>query len=219
MHCAESVAERAHPGPAVIEMRPRFHRKAIDPDADLVEQLRREDAPAAEALVRAYGDRAYRLAVRIVGNASDAEEVVQDALWTVVRKIDTFRGDSAFGSWLYRIVANAACQKTRGQRRHTELSLDDVLPTFHEDGKHASSISDWSPRVNDPAHHTEMRRALSAALDELPEDYRAVVILRDVEGFSTAEVAATLGLSVANAKTRVHRARLFLRDRLTESLR
>jgi len=73
--------------------------------------------------------------------------------------------------------------------------------------------------VNDPGHHTEIRRALSAALDELPEDYRAVVLLRDVEGFSTAEVAETLGLSVANAKTRVHRARLFLRDRLTESLR
>jgi RNA polymerase sigma-70 factor (ECF subfamily) len=73
--------------------------------------------------------------------------------------------------------------------------------------------------VNDPAHHTEMRRALSTALAELPEDYRAVVILRDVEGFSTAEVAETLGLSVANAKTRAHRARLFLRHRLTESLR
>jgi len=117
MHCAESVAERTYPAPAVSEMRPRFHRKAVDPDAGLVEQLRREDAAAAEGLVRAYGDRAYRLAVRIVGNASDAEEVVQDALWTVVRKIGTFRGDSAFGSWLYRIVANAACQKTRGQRR------------------------------------------------------------------------------------------------------
>ncbi len=219
MDCTEIVAERTYQEPGVVAMRPHFHRKAIDPDAALVEQLRREDAGAAEALVGAYGARVYRLAIRITGNASDAEEVVQDALWTVVRKIDTFRGDSAFGSWLYRIVANAGYQKARGQRRRTEISLDDVLPAFHEDGKHAASITDWSPRVNDPSHQTELRGVLSAALDALPEDYRTAVILRDIEGFSTAEVAETLGLSVANAKTRVHRARLFLRHRLAASLR
>jgi RNA polymerase sigma-70 factor (ECF subfamily) len=184
-----------------------------------VAQLRREDAGAAEALVSTYGDRAYRLAIRITGNASDAEEVVQDALWTVVRKIDTFRGESAFGSWLYRIVANAAYQKSRGQRRRRpEISLDDVLPVFHEDGQHAASITDWSPRVNDPAHQVEIRRVLSEALDGLSEDDRTAVILRDIEGCSTAEVAETLGLSVANAKSRVHRARLFLRHRLAAAM-
>jgi len=218
MSCAEIVAERTVREPGMVNIRPLFARKAIDRDAALVEQLRREDAGAAEALVGAYGSRVYRLAVRVTGNASDAEEVVQDALWTVVRKIDTFRGDSAFGSWLYRIVANAAFQKVRARRRHPEVSLDDVLPVFHDDGAHAQPIDDWSPTVNDPCRQTEVRRALSAALDDLPADARTAVILRDVEGLSMAEMAATLGLTVASAKTRVHRARLFLRKRLALSL-
>ena len=216
---AEMVAEHTVRRPGMVEMPPSFARKAIDPDTSLVERLRREDAGAAEALVDAYGSRVYRLAVRVTGNASDAEEVVQDALWTVVRKIDTFRGDSAFGSWLYRIVANAAYQKVRGRRRHPEVSLDDVLPAFHEDGDHTAPIEDWSPRVNDPCRQTEVRRALTDALDALPPDARAAAILRDVEGLSMAELAAALGLTVTNAKTRVHRARLFLRQHLAVSLR
>jgi RNA polymerase sigma-70 factor (ECF subfamily) len=211
MNCAEIVAERT-------SHEPRSLRWAIDPDAALVEQLRRGDAGAAEALVGAYGGRVYRLAVRITGNASDAEEVVQDALWAVVRKIETFRAESAFGSWLFRIVANAAYQKVRGQRRRPEVSLDDVLPTFNQDGEHVAPIEDWSPRIDDPCHQTEVRGALSDALDALPPAYRTAVILRDAEGFSTAEVAATLGLSITNAKCRVHRARLFLRKRLAASL-
>jgi RNA polymerase sigma factor (sigma-70 family) len=90
--------------------------RAVDPDALLVERLRRQEAGAAEALVAAYGKRVYRLAIRITGDSSDAEEVVQDALWAVMRKIDTFRGAAAFSSWLYRITANAAYQKLRGRR-------------------------------------------------------------------------------------------------------
>jgi RNA polymerase sigma-70 factor (ECF subfamily) len=218
MNCTAIVAERTCQRPGAVPRHPLFHRKATDPDAALVERLRREDAGAAEALVGAYGSRVYRLAIRITGSASDAEEVVQDALWTVVRKIDTFRGESAFGSWLYRIVANAAYQKVRGQRRRPEVSLDDVLPAFHEDGTHEASIDDWSPQVNDPSRQIELRRALTAALDGLSADDRTALILRDVEGFSVAEVAATLGLTVANAKTRVHRARLFLRRRLSVAL-
>jgi RNA polymerase sigma-70 factor (ECF subfamily) len=219
MGCAEMVAEHTFRTPGMVEMPPLFVRKAIDPDTALVEQLRRDDGGAAEALVDTYGSRVYRLAVRVTGNASDAQEVVQDALWTVVRKIDTFRGDSAFGSWLYRIVANAAYQKVRSRRRHPEVSLDDVPPAFHEDGEHVAPIDDWSPKVNDPCHQTEVRRALTAALDALPADARTAVVLRDVEGLSMAEVAAALGLTISNAKTRVHRARLFLRQHLAVSLR
>src|SRR5438477_11228775 len=139
----------------------------IDRDGSLVAALRRGDPTAAEDLVAAYGDRACRLATRITGNPQDAEEAVQDAFLSLIRKIDTFRGDSAFGSWLYRIVANAAYQKLRGQRRRSEISLDDVLPAFHEDGAHAAPIEDWSPKVNDPARRIEIRQALSAALDGL----------------------------------------------------
>src|SRR5262249_31353378 len=88
----------------------------VDRDAGLVERLRRQEPGAAEALVAAYGDRVYRLAIRITGNEQDAEEVMQDALWTAARKIDTFKGESAFGSWLYRITANAAYQKLRSRQ-------------------------------------------------------------------------------------------------------
>jgi len=191
----------------------------LDADAPLLEALRRRDPSAAERLVARFGDRAYRLASGITGNAADAEEVVQDAFWNVIRKIDTFRGDSAFRSWIYRIVSNAAYQKRRGPaNRRAELSLDAVLPLFHEDGRHGEPIADWSPAVDDPSRRIELRLALTAAMADLPADYQAVVLLHDVEGLSNGEVAETLGISVGNAKTRVHRARLFLRKRLAEAI-
>src|SRR2546427_9232820 len=129
--------------------------RRVDRDRDLVEGLRRHEATAAERLVTTYGDRAYRLARGITGNGEDAEEVVQDVLWTVVRKIDTFRGESAFGSWLYRIVANAAYQKLRGrQGQRRDVSLDEVLPLFDERGRHVGPTADWSARVDDPSIQT-----------------------------------------------------------------
>src|SRR5262245_36184032 len=144
-----------------------------DRDAALVESLRRGDSGSAEALVAAYGDRVYRLAIRITGNEQDAEEVVQDALWTVARKIDMFKGESAFGSWLYRIAANAAYQKLRGRQgqRH-EVSLEDVQPSFDERGHLADSVGDWSGKIEEPALQTELREVLTAAIDDLPGDYR-----------------------------------------------
>jgi len=189
----------------------------VDRDRQLVEALRRREPAAAECLVAKYGDRAYRLATGIAGNSQDAEEVVQDAFWTVVRKIDTFRGESAFGSWFYRIVANAAYQRLRRwPGRRSEIPLDEVLPLFHENGQHAAPIADWSPSVDDPSRQTELRMALAAALAELPLHYRAALILHDVEGLSNVAVAETLGLGVPNVKSRVHRARLFLRKRLAD---
>jgi len=187
----------------------------VDPDRHLLTALRRGDHTAAESLVARYGSRAYRLAMGITRNAQDAEEAVQDAFWSVVRKIDTFRGDSALGSWVYRIVANAAHQRLRARaHRSGEISLEDVLPSFHEEGRHAEPIADWSSQVDDPALQAELRGALDAAIDALPASYRALVVLRDVEGLSMAEVAEALGITVANAKSRTHRARLFLRQRL-----
>src|SRR6266702_279999 len=129
----------------------------VDRDQQLVEALRLREPTAAERLVATYGDRAYRLAVGITGSRQDAEEVVQDACWVVIRKIDSFRGESAFGSWFYRIVANGACAKTRSRhnRRH-DLSWDEVLPFFDERG-HAVPMADWSARVDDPAIQSELR--------------------------------------------------------------
>ena len=186
-----------------------------DRDHDLLEALRCNEPMAAERLATRYGERAYRLARRITGNGQDAEEVVQDAFWTVVRKIDTFRGESAFGSWLYRIVTNASYQKLRRrQSRRDELSLGDVLPLFDERGCHTAPVADWSPRADDPTIQVELRTALTAAIEELPAAYRTVLVLRDIEGRSHAEIAETLGLSVCVVKTRAHRARLFLRKQL-----
>jgi RNA polymerase sigma-70 factor, ECF subfamily len=187
----------------------------VDRDHDLLEALRCHEPMGAERLATRYGERAYRLARRITGNEQDAEEVVQDAFWTVVRKIDTFRRESAFGSWLYRIVTNASYQKLRSkQNRRDELSLGDVLPLFDERGCHTAPVADWSPRAADPSLQVELRTALTAAIDELPAASRTVLVLRDIEGRSHAEIAETLGLSVCVVKTRVHRARLFLRKRL-----
>jgi len=149
--------------------------RCADRDADLLDALRRGDATAADLLVARYGERAYRLASRITGNGHDAEEVVQDAFWSVVRKIETFRGESAFGSWLYRIVANAAYQRLRaGQSGRQELPFD-------EGGRRGDAAVDWTPRAADPAVQAELRTELGAAIDALPAAYRAPLVLRDVE--------------------------------------
>jgi RNA polymerase sigma-70 factor (ECF subfamily) len=190
-----------------------------DRDAGLVESLRRRDEGAAEALVAAYGDRVYRLAIRITGNQQDAEEVVQDALWTASRKIETFKGESAFGSWLYRIAANAGYQKLRGrQSKRHEVSWEDLGPSFDDHGQHIEPVGDWSTKVDEPALQTELRAVLATAVDDLPDDYRTAFVLHDVEGLSNPEIAEALHISLPAVKSRVHRSRLFLRQRLSEYL-
>ena len=175
---------------------------SIDRDSRLLDALRQREPTAAEELVATYGNRAYRLTIGITGNKQDAEEAVQDAFWSVIRKIDTFRGNSAFGSWIYRIVSNAAYAKVRrGQQTIGEIAADEV-------------VMDWSSTIDDPAVQSELRTVLSSAISELPVHYRAVIVMRDIEGLSMAEIADGLGLTVATAKTRVHRARLLLRSRL-----
>ena len=209
------VMKRCRPEPAVDEVSLLGRRPTVDRDADLVEGLRRQEAGAAEALVAAYGDRVYRLAIRITGNSSDAEEVVQDALWAATRKIETFRGAAAFGSWVYRITANAAYQKRRGRRvERNGVSWDELGPSFDELGQHVQPGIDWSPRLHDPVLQAELHSVLRAAIDELPEEHRATFLLHDVEGLSNSEIAETLQIKPATVKSRVHRARLFLRSRL-----
>jgi RNA polymerase sigma-70 factor, ECF subfamily len=209
------IATEATYQPNMIEQRPRFSRKAIDPDAVLVEQLRRGTAGAIGVLEGVYRNRVYRLAIRITGNAADAEEVVQDALWAVSRKIDTFRGAAAFGSWIYRITANAAYQKLRkGRSQRNEVSWDELAPAFDEKGQHVEAAVDWSARLEDPAIADELKSVLWGAIDELPDHFRRVFLLHDVEGLSNPEIAETLHVDLGTVKSRVHRARLFLRKRL-----
>jgi RNA polymerase sigma-70 factor (ECF subfamily) len=191
----------------------------VDPDAALVERLRRGDEGAPDDLVATYGDRVYRLAVRITGSEEDAEEVVQDALWTAARKIDTFKGESAFGSWLYRITANAAYQKLRSRHgKRKEISWEDLLPAFDESGKRGDVERDWSAQTDEPAIQAELRTMLDQAVNELPPDYRTAFILHDMEGMSNPEIAEALGITLPAVKSRVHRSRLFLRQRLSQHM-
>ena len=215
MNATSRVMERPlHEGTMDALPLPVRRGPAADRDAALVERLRRHEEGAAEALVAEYGNRAYRLAMRITNNSSDAEEVVQDALWAASRKIETFRGTAAFGSWVYRITANAAYQKRRARRHdRNETSWEDLAPTF-ETGRPVQGGSDWSPRLQDPALQSELHAVLRSAIDELPGEHRATFLLHDVEGLSNPEIAETLQIKTATVKSRVHRARLFLRGRL-----
>ena len=195
-------------------------RTKTDADAALVEALRREDPEAAELLVETYGDRVYRLALRITGSNEDAEEAAQDALWTAARKISTFKGESAFGSWLYRIAANAAYQKLRARKgRQHELPWEQLLPALDEEGRHFEPMADWSDRVDEQALQGELRRVLGDAIDGLPPDYRTALVLHDVEGLSNPDIAEALGISLPAVKSRVHRSRLFVRKRLAEYMK
>src|SRR5262249_47539459 len=192
----------------------------VDSDAALVEALRREDPEAAELLVETYGDRVYRLALRITGSNEDAEEVAQDALWTAARKISTFKGEAAFGSWLYRIAANAAYQKLRARKAKAhEIAMDDVLPAFDEAGRHFEPMADWSERVDRQALQGELRQVLGAAIHGLPPDYPTALVMHDVEGLSNPDIAEALGISLPAVKSRVHRSRLFVRKQLAEYMK
>ena len=191
-----------------------MERHKVDPDAELVEALRRGDPGAAEKLVETFGDRVYRLAIRITGQPADAEEVVQDALWTAARKIHLFKGESAFGSWLYRVTANTAYQKLRTRKsRRQEIGWEDVLPALDGDG-HFEPIEDWSARVDEQALQGELREVLREAVEALPADYKTAFVMHDIEGMPNPEIAETLGISLPAVKSRVHRSRLFLRQRL-----
>ncbi|HEX6211195.1 MAG TPA: sigma-70 family RNA polymerase sigma factor [Methylomirabilota bacterium] len=192
----------------------------MDVDAELVEALRREEPDAADRLVERYGDRVYRLAMRITGLREDAEEAAQDALWTAARKIHMFKGESAFGSWIYRITANAAYQKLRTRRQKSaEIAIEDVLPSLDGDGRHFEPMDDWSNRVDEQALQGELRQVLQRAIDGLPADYRTALVLHDVEGLSNPDIAEALNISLPAVKSRVHRSRLFVRKQLADYLK
>ena len=191
----------------------------VDVDADLVAALRAEQPDAAEKLVERFGDRVYRLAMRITGSKEDAEEAAQDALWTAARKIGMFKGESAFGSWIYRITANAAYQKLRTRRQKSaEIAMDDVLPSL-DDERHFEPMDDWSNRVDERALQGELRHVLQEAIDGLPDEYRTALVMHDVEGLSNPDIAETLGISLPAVKSRVHRSRLYVRKRLADYLK
>jgi len=192
------------------------------PELTLVRRLRGGDMAALEALMAQHAPWVYRLAHGVTRNDADAEEVVQDVFLTLFRKIETFEGRSRLGTWLYRVTTNAALIKRRGKRHEVEVSLEEHLPTFREDGHREGDRlwlrADWSGRPDEELLSAETRATLGQAIDALPDHYRVVVLLRDVEDLSSEEVARVLGESVASVKSRLHRARMALREQLTRSL-
>ncbi len=177
------------------------------------------EAAAIEQLMAEHSGRVYRLAYGITRNHADAEEVTQDVFLTILQKGDTFEGRSALSTWIYRVTANAALNKRRGKRHEVEVSLEEHLPAFeadgHRSGDRAYLMADWSEDPERAALAGETRRTLERALDVLPARYRAVLVLRDVEDVSNEQTAEILGESVASVKSRLHRARMALRELLT----
>jgi RNA polymerase sigma-70 factor (ECF subfamily) len=185
-------------------------------DEELVARARAKDFAAFEQLLDRYEDKIFRLAFRFVRNETDAKEILQETFLTIWRKLDTFKGDSQFSSWLYRVAANTALMRLRAQRRHPEVSTEE-LPIGYLDnyGQMPPAGENWAKRPDDELQSGELRHHIQDAVDDLPEIYRTVFLLRDVEGMSTEETAEVLQISVPTVKTRLHRARLALRDRIT----
>jgi len=195
---------------------------SVSEETRLVDRLRGGDATALEGLMREYASRVYRLAFGITRNQGDAEEVVQDVFLTIATRCGTFEGRSAVGSWIYRITTNAALNKRRGKRHEVETSLEEHLPAFmadgHREGDRSFLLADWSQNPERELLSGEARRTLERALDALPERYRAVLVLREVEELANEEVAELLGESIGSVKSRLHRARQALREQLTRTL-
>lgn len=188
-------------------------------EEELLSGLRKGSPSAVEALFDRYHGKVYGLAMSILRNESDAEEAVQDVFLAVVRKADRFRGNSALYSWIYRICVNNCLMQLRRGRKAVTVPIEEFLPVFTREGVHARPVEDWSCDVDRRFLEKELGRVIGKYTESLPEKYRVVFALCDVQGLSYEEAARMLGLTVAAVKSRLHRARLFLRERLGRYVR
>lgn len=188
-------------------------------DRELLRRLRAGDESAVHELADTYGSRIFQLSMRYMKNREDAEEVTQDVLMKVYRKIDAFRGDAALSSWIYRITFNTAMSRLRTHRqaRAAEQERDHAEAAETAFDGHVSVArqpADWSRLPDEALLRMQLREAVTVAIAELPEIYRAPVVLRDIEGLSTEEASSRLHLKDQTLKSRLHRGRLMLRERL-----
>ena len=170
--------------------------------------------PTPEEVFRDYAPRVYNLARRMLGNDADAEDVTQDVLLQVLRKLDTFRGESAFPTWLHRVTVNAALAHRRKRAAREDHLVADPLDSFEGNGHHPHPVRRWSVRPEEEALDHETHRLIEEAIAGLPEAYRDVYVLADVEGLTNPEIASILDMSVPAVKSRLHRARLLMRSAL-----
>ena len=187
-------------------------------ERQLIGRMQAGDSSAVSELASTYGPRIQQLAFRYVKNWEDAEEVTQDVLMKVYRKIEAFRGDAALSSWIYRITFNTAMSRLRSGRASR---LAEVQQPFEQPGgEHAERVpqepADWSALADDQVLRGEMRNRLLDALQHLPAVYRVPVILRDIQGLSTEEASAVLRVKPQTLKSRLHRGRLILREHLSD---
>ena len=181
------------------------------PDAELVTQAQGGDSRAFDELVRRYQDKVYRLSYKILRHEDDASEALQDAFLSAFRGIKNFKAESTFSTWLYRIATNAALMKYR-KRREGHVSLEQSQST-NEDAE-ALQLPDWSTQPLEDLLDAETNEIMAEGIQKLPEELRTVFVMRDIQEKSNAEVAEELKLTVAAVKSRLHRARITLRDRL-----
>lgn len=176
-------------------------------EAALLQGLKNGDEWAFEALVRAFGARMLSVARRIVGNEEDARDVVQSAYLSAFRAVGAFEGSAQLSTWLHRIVVNTALMRLRSRRRKPEESIDALLPAFKADGHYLERFSsDYLP-ADALLERKQSRRIVRDAIEQLPEPYRTVLVLRDIEEMSTQEVAEALEITTSAVKVRLHRAR------------
>lgn len=189
------------------------------PDGELIRRLQAGDESAVQELAERYGSRIFQLAMRYMKNSEDAEEVTQDVLLKVSRKVDSFRGDAALSSWIYRITFNTAMSRLRSKRlvRASDQERDRAMAADLSDGEghpRTRQVADWSRMPDEELLRTQLREAVATAISELPEIYRAPVVLRDIQGLTTEEASSRLHLKGQTLKSRLHRGRLMLRERL-----
>jgi RNA polymerase sigma-70 factor (ECF subfamily) len=176
-------------------------------EARVFARLREGDPDAFELVVRTFGGRLLAVARRFVRSDEDAQDVVQSAYLNAFRSLDRFEGSCQLSTWLHRIVVNTALMKLRSQRRKPEQSIEELLPAFQEDGHHVEQFSDWAAPADQLLERQQTRAAVRACIDQLPENYRAILVLRDIEELSTQEVADAMGMTPTAVKVRLHRAR------------
>jgi RNA polymerase sigma-70 factor (ECF subfamily) len=179
---------------------------AIDEPA-LLAALRAGEEWAFETMVTLYGGRLLSVARRFTRSDDDAQDVLQSAYLSAFRALGRFEGACRLSTWLHRIVVNTALMRLRSRRRKPEESIEDLLPAFQEDGHHVEQFSEWSTPADQLIERQETRATVRACIEQLPESYRVVLMLRDVEELSTQEAAGMLGVTPTAVKVRLHRAR------------
>lgn len=186
----------------------------MDNDLALVQAAQRGDKHAFAQLVKKYEQRVYNLARKMVRDPQDAEDVLQETFINVYRHLNDFQGEAAFATWLYRIATNASLMKLRARKDYA-VSLDEPMEADDGENMMPREIVDWGITPEEALLNNEVRAQMDAAVEALPETMRAVFVLRDIEGLSVQETADVLGISVPNVKTRLHRARMMLRENLS----